>query len=1118
MSEWSADKPRNTDHMTKLPRPGNQDERLQQLMAEFFERRRNGEAVTPDAWVASHPEFRGALLKLFEQSGQSMGDSATGQADGTVIVPGGASAGDSETMIEDSQSSGREARLSRDAPPTRFGRYRIIRELGRGAMGAVYLAQDEQLHRQVALKIPQFGADMNRGLLERFYREARAAAALRHPGICPVYDVGEIDGQHYITMAYIEGRPLRDFTKSSKRQAGRQVARVIRKLALALEVAHQNNVIHRDLKPANVMIDNGNEPVVMDFGLARLSAEGEERLTHTGTVIGTPAYMSPEQVDGDNNRVGPRSDIYSLGVIFYELLTGQLPFQGNLMSILRKIATEEPRPPIDLHSDIDPALQAICLKMLAKQPEQRFGSMSEVAQELAAWMQGRSSGVEESGALETSRAPGGRRPPRREELTEAMPADEPPVAEIADDVPEWSESPGRPRRRRTKKTTAKKHAGIPKWAMGAGGAVALLVVIVVLLTRSGPTDQAAAPAASGTAAAGSSSSTPPVQNAGAKSSHVNAAPDQRGAAFAATSSEWQSLFDGRSLAGWRGVDHDPPPADWKVTGDAIVAPGSKSWIVSENEYRDFELELEWKVDGGANGGVVYGWAGAAVPSNDGVRLAAPEYQMIDNIRHPNGKQPITAAASVFAMYEPSEDASKPAGEWNQARIVVRGASAEHWLNGRRVVSYVRGSDDWKQRAARNQGLGSQPGFSHVGSGRIALQSYSGQIYYRNIRLRPLDTSASARRLDLLSMINVARDGVGHSWSMENGILKTIAGPAEGDRRLYLPIDNPPEEYDLRLKVKRATVRDNALVLGLISGGHRFCVILDGFKSRAGGLWGLELIGGKGPPDNGTAVRNEPLKVDIPAEVLVQVRKNGIRVERDGRPLIDWTGTADRLSLHEKWNDKGPPRFFLGVQGDFIIHELSLEPVSDGEARWINLINGRDLSGWKPAGHNGWTVENEILRGVATAQTGPGWLMSEREFQNFELEMEYRLSPGSNSGVFLRADPGGHISGSQFREIQLLDDGDSSFAAVAPVQRTGAVFGQIAPSPLLKLPADTWHHMRIRLQGQQVQVAINGTSLLDHAVTSLPPTGRIGLQLFPSQVEFRRIRVRPLAQAAGGTAP
>lgn len=1118
MSECSAEKPRNTDDMTKLPRPGNQDEQLQQLMAEFYQRRRNGEAVTPDAWAASHPEFRGALLKLFEQAGQSLGDSATGQADGTVIVPGGAGAGDSETMIEDSQLSGREARLSRDAPPTRFGRYRIIRELGRGAMGAVYLAQDEQLHRQVALKIPQFGADMNRGLLERFYREARAAAALRHPGICPVYDVGEIDGQHYITMAYIEGRPLRDFTKSSKRQAGRQVARVIRKLALALEVAHQNNVIHRDLKPANVMIDNSNEPVVMDFGLARLSVEGEERLTHTGTVIGTPAYMSPEQVDGDNNRVSPRSDIYSLGVIFYELLTGQLPFQGNLMSILRKIATEEPRPPVELHSDIDPALQAICLKMMAKQPEQRYGSMSEVAQELAAWMQGRSSGVEESGALETSRAPGSRRPPRREELTEAASTDEPPVAEIADDVPEWSESPGRPRRRRTKKSTARKRAGIPKWAMGAGGAVALLVVIVFLLTRSGPTDHSAAPVASNTAVAGGSSSTPQVRNTGPKSSLVTTSPDQRGAAFAPDSSEWQSLFDGRSLAGWRGVDGGPPPADWKINSDAIVAPGSKSWIVSENEYRDFELELEWKVDAGANGGVVYGWAGATVPSSDGVRLPAPEYQIVDNSRHPNGKQPITAAASVFAMYEPSEDASKPAGQWNQARIVVRGASAEHWLNGKRVVSYVRGSDDWKQRAARNQALGSQPGFSQAGPGRIALQSYSGQIDYRNIRIRQLNASLSARRLDVLSMINVTRDGVGRSWSMANGVLKTIAGPSENDRRLYLPIENPRDEYDLRLKVQRATARDNALVLGLISSGHRFSVVMDGFKSSSGGLWGLEQIDGKVPRDNGTAVRNEPLKVDVPAEVLVQVRKNGIRVERDGRPLIDWTGSADRLSLHAKWNDQGPPRFFLGAQGDFIIQELSLEPVSADESGWIELSNGRDLSGWKPVGHHGWTVENEVLRGVTTTQKGPGWLMSEREFQDFELDMEYRLSPGSNSGVFLRAGPEGNVGGGQFREIQLLDDGDPSFAAVAPVQRTGAVFGQVAPSPLLRLPASTWHHLRIRLQGQQVQVAINGTRLLDHAVTSLPPKGRIGLQLYPSQVEFRRIRVRPLTQAVGGTAP
>ncbi|MGZ0174808.1 MAG: serine/threonine-protein kinase, partial [Planctomycetales bacterium] len=258
---------------------------------------------------------------------------------------------------------------------------------------------------KVALKIPQFGGALTSGLLERFYREARAAGNLRHPGICPVFDVGEIDGQHFITMAFIEGRPLRDFSKSSKRQADKQTARVIRKIAMAMAEAHDQNVIHRDLKPANIMIDTKNEPVVMDFGLARRAAENEEKLTHTGTVIGTPAYMSPEQVDGDNENVGPPADIYSLGVVFYELLTGELPFKGNLMSILKQISMKQPRPPVQLHADVDPFLQNLCLKMLEKEAKDRPESMHAVAQSLSEWLQGLHAPTDESGMLETSRVP-----------------------------------------------------------------------------------------------------------------------------------------------------------------------------------------------------------------------------------------------------------------------------------------------------------------------------------------------------------------------------------------------------------------------------------------------------------------------------------------------------------------------------------------------------------------------------------------------------------------------------------------------------------------------------------------------------------------------------------------
>jgi hypothetical protein len=220
-------------------------------------------------------------------------------------------------------------------------------------------------------------------LRERFLREARVAATLKHPNICQVYDVGEIDGRLYLTMEYVEGKTLSTYLKKGKPQPGRQAAALLCRLALTLQEAHTRGVIHRDLKPSNVMLNARNEPVVMDFGLAR--REGDIRMTRSGLAVGTPAYMSPEQLNGEAN-AGPASDQYSLGVILYELLTGRLPFEGPLMAVLAQKATQDPEPPSRRRPDLDPRLEAICLKAMARNAEDRYGSMKELAEGLVAYL------------------------------------------------------------------------------------------------------------------------------------------------------------------------------------------------------------------------------------------------------------------------------------------------------------------------------------------------------------------------------------------------------------------------------------------------------------------------------------------------------------------------------------------------------------------------------------------------------------------------------------------------------------------------------------------------------------------------------------------------------------
>jgi class 3 adenylate cyclase len=268
--------------------------------------------------------------------------------------------------------------------PEQVGRYCIRRLLGRGGMGTVYLAHDTRLDRDVALKVPHREVAADPLALERFYREARAAAHLHHPNICQIYDVDQADGVHYLTMAFVEGRALSDLVPTFPDRP-REAAALVRTLALAVAEAHARGVVHRDLKPANVLIDGRGEPVVMDFGLAR-RVEVDAALSREGMILGTPAYMSPEQAAGDLAAVGPASDVYSLGVILYELLTGQLPFRGKVTAVLAQVLRDEPPPPSRSRADLDPRLEAVCLQALAKDPARRPAGMLALADLLTAYL------------------------------------------------------------------------------------------------------------------------------------------------------------------------------------------------------------------------------------------------------------------------------------------------------------------------------------------------------------------------------------------------------------------------------------------------------------------------------------------------------------------------------------------------------------------------------------------------------------------------------------------------------------------------------------------------------------------------------------------------------------
>ncbi|HET6888628.1 MAG TPA: serine/threonine-protein kinase, partial [Candidatus Udaeobacter sp.] len=282
--------------------------------------------------------------------------------------------------IPDERKAARSAKILSD-----FGDYELLEEIGRGGQGVVYRAHQKSLNRTVALKVIGLGPWATAAHLKRFRREAEAAASLDHPFIVPIHEVGEREGCCYFSMNFVEGGQLDEVVRREPIPI-RRAAELIAKVARTVHYAHEHGILHRDIKPGNILLDAKGEPHLTDFGLARL-VEAESTVTRTLEAIGTPSYMAPEQAAGNNAAVGKATDVYGLGAVFYELLTGHPPFAGGTTyQTMRLLLDTEPRQPRLWNRKIARDLSTICLKCLEKDPKRRYSSALALAEDLEHWL------------------------------------------------------------------------------------------------------------------------------------------------------------------------------------------------------------------------------------------------------------------------------------------------------------------------------------------------------------------------------------------------------------------------------------------------------------------------------------------------------------------------------------------------------------------------------------------------------------------------------------------------------------------------------------------------------------------------------------------------------------
>lgn len=1033
-----------------------------------------------------------------------------------------------------------------------MGNYVVLDKLGQGGMGMVLKAEHQRMQRIVALKVLSPNVVKTPDLLERFQREVRAAARLNHQNIVAAYDADEANGTHYLVMEYVEGTDLSAFVKKRGPLPVQKAIECIAQAGRGLQYAHEHGVIHRDIKPANLLLSESGTVKILDMGLARIeSADGPQtELTSTGAVMGTVDYMAPEQALSTKD-ADARSDQYSLGISLWYLLTGKAAYQGDSLMARLLAHREAPIPSLSaMRQDVPKSVEAIFEKMVAKKAEDRYPSMAEAVADLESCLSGEaslpsmSSGPSEDSKLDVFlgelAAPVVGRPSTTATTHRPTPAvkasghtlSSSDVSEVTDPHTKTvAVARARPRRRGGTSKIPKRPA---LWS-GVAGLVLLMGIGSSFFWKAKATPEPTGDASTAERPISESDLTgvpfDPAEMA------TNAFPGQRDAGLEFPAGEGYVSLPLR-------LSRNTP-----MTVEAWVTPSqSAEDQVSRRIWHAGGIELKqygrnWDLIGPGRPGIslqdrmVSGYGGAipgvrthlaAVLTRAGLALFVDgklaqrrEYDALPDSPQPmflGSSEIIPAVTGGYRAF---------AGTIHEVRIsngdryrLDNFMPPETFESDAATMALYRmseGSGDVLQDLSEKGHDGTIVGGNWVGGINIATRT------------------DSAMTIDLLSLVDPQRDALlfndaRNRWENGGGWARQASGWQSGlGRRELLRLPHAPTAPSYSLTVDLQSVGGNGGLWIVLPVGAVECFFAyNGFIRGNVASAGFGYVDDKPENQNDTTVSHPVLPIGQSVRLNFDVDLAGsnatIVALANGQEVTRFNGPLNRLSIPgaRDFSDGASVTFAVGSTNTRVLYQ-SVELTEFPEGRpaaegWQELFNGRDLAGWTTYGNGKWKVDNGIL--IAPDQER-GRLGTDDDFDDFELELDYRMTSDGNSGIFLRVPPQETISGNDFLELQLLDDNSQKYAAVPPSARNLSLWQKAAPLRPVPPTVDAWHRLYVRALGPDIQVRQDGEVVLETTLTgnfAKHASGRIGLQSLDGAVAFRNIRIRRISSRMPQPAP